>query len=133
MHIVYTPEDGEKREWDFKLGRLLTTEVEAIEKRASVKYGQFLIGIAAKDATSRRALVWTLLRRAEAGLQFVDVDFAMDDLQVTLSDEENADLRNTFRAVNLKGQELRAALFDVGLPFDEPESESPKDGPDAES
>lgn len=128
MHITFTPEDGEKREWDFKLRKILTTEAEAIEKRAGIPYIELNARVLSSHPTARRALIWVLLKRTEPTLQYVDVDFEMGAFQAELDDEEKADLRAQLDRAGATPDERRIAMAEIGILDDEPEP-GPKEDP----
>lgn len=128
MHIIFTPEDGEKREWDFKLHKLLTTEAEAIEKRAGIPYIELHPRLMTSQPSARRALIWVLLKRSDPTLQYMDVDFPMGAFQAELDDEEKADLRAQLTRAGATPEERRIALAEIGISDDQPEPD-PKEVP----
>ena len=58
MLVTYTPEDGDKREWDFKGHRLLMSEAEALEKNTGIALGEFTGRVMQGSPTAKRGLLW---------------------------------------------------------------------------
>jgi hypothetical protein len=105
VRITYTPDDGEKREWDFKPGRLLATEVEAIEKVTDMTFMEWAEAMSKGSATGLRGLVWVLRKRhGEPELRYRDVDFSYDSVAFE-PDEEEIAAAEAARAVP-KGESL---------------------------
>jgi hypothetical protein len=91
MRITYTPDDGEKQEWQFKPGRLLATEVEAIERVTNMSFLEWAEAMSKGGATGLRALIWVLRKRhGEPELKYRDVDFAYDSVAFEPDEEELA-------------------------------------------
>lgn len=128
MHVVYAPEDGDKREWDFKGHRILTSEAEALEKATGINLVEFSSRLIAGNPTAKRGLLWLLLRREEPTTRYSNVDFPVGDLTVEMDDEEKAGFRDTImRAPGLTDEERRAAVAELGLdPDEDVEGEGPK-------
>jgi hypothetical protein len=132
MHVVYAPEDGDKREWDFKGHRILTSEAEALEKVTGISLAEFSPRLMSGSATAKRGLLWLLLRREEPSTRYSSVDFPIGDLTVEMDDEEKAGFRDTImRAPGLSDDERRAAIAELGLAVDgDVEDEGPKETDD---
>jgi hypothetical protein len=83
MRLVYSPEGGDRQEWQVDLGRMRVAECEAIERRTGMPYGTtFKEKLLQGNTTARRALLWTMQRRTHHNLRYEDVDFA--DVEVLL-------------------------------------------------
>jgi hypothetical protein len=125
MIVTFTPDDGEKREWNFQPSRLLTTEAEAIEKVTGQTYadwGQTLLG---GGMAARRALVWVLRKRdGEPDLRFRDVDFPVGALEINLDGGEKERVRQAIeRDPHMSDEDREAAYAELGAP----EGGDPKD------
>lgn len=132
MHVVYAPEDGDKREWDVKLYRVLTSEAEALEKVTGLDLALFSPRLMGGNPTAKRGLLWLLLRREDPSTRYANVDFPVGDLTVEMDDEEKAGFKATImRAPGLTDDERHAAIAELGLDPDEAEGEGdPKETPE---
>lgn len=94
MILVYTPDGGEAQRWEFRLGKLRSMEIEAIEKHTGMAYGsEFREALLKGNGRARRALLWTFQRRAHPTIKFADVDFADDEVVLEQDRDEWAELR----------------------------------------
>lgn len=93
MWFIYKPEDGEPQEWWFDPQKVRAREAEAIEKRTGWDWGEFGQHLIQGSTLARRALLWTYQRRLHPTLRFEDVDFAMDEVELSPSVEEVAAIR----------------------------------------
>jgi hypothetical protein len=129
LRITYTPDDGEKREWQFKGRTLMATEAEAIEKVTGILWGEFSARLMQGSPTAKRGLLWALLKREEPTLRYGDMDFPIGAAEVELDDEEKADIRAAImRSPNLSEDERREALAQLGGD-DPPVEPASEDGP----
>lgn len=113
MLLKYTPEGGEAQTWTVDLGKLRTMETEAIEKVTDLPYGSAFREQLFKGGTrARRALLWTMLRRAHPTLKFADVDFADDEVVVDFDREEWANIRAA--VADAPGLDDDARAFQLG-------------------
>ena len=92
MRLVYTPDDGEKREFEFKPNRFLSVEAEAIEAVGGdmwdsfERYSQLLLR---GNVKALRATFWILRKRTgEPTLKFSDINVYVDELMLDFDDEE---------------------------------------------
>jgi hypothetical protein len=133
MIVTYTPEDGDKQEWEFKPDRLMTTEAEAIERVTGMTYGEFGESLMKGGMTARRSMVWVLRKRnGEPTLKFRDVDFPVGDVEITLDDEETDRVRQAVLAdTNLTAEQRAAALAELAA--DDDEGGTNEDGPKDEA
>lgn len=129
MHVTYAPEDGDKREWDFKGHRLLMSEAEALEKVTGISLAEFTPRIMQGSPVAKRGLLWVLRKREEPTLRYAQVDVPVGDITVEMDEEEKAGFAATImRAPGLTDDERRAAIAELGLaPADEGEGEEGKD------
>lgn len=82
-HVTYAPADGEKREWDFRPGRVKSSVAELIENRAGCTYEEWKQKVLTGDIRARRVLLWHLLWLDHPVLKIEDVDFYADELDIT--------------------------------------------------
>lgn len=86
MYVTYKPEDGEVQEWEFHPDRVRVSEQVMVEKRAGVRWDEWVQGVKLGRAESRRVLLWHLIRRRHPGLRWDDTpDFYAGELVVEQS------------------------------------------------
>lgn len=104
MFVTYTPEDGEKQTWEFVPGRVRVSEQVLVEKRADMRWAQWVEEIKIGLSSARRVLLWHLIRREHPGLRWEDTpDYCADELLVELSVQELSEWRDT--VLKLAGSE----------------------------
>lgn len=97
MYVTYTPEDGDKREWSFRPGRVRVSEQVLIEKKSGMRWDEWVSNCKMGNASARRVLLWHLLRLEHPHYRFEDVpDFYADELLVELSVPELLEAREMF-------------------------------------
>jgi hypothetical protein len=93
VKIVYSPRDGERREWTWKPSELPSHEAELIEDVMDLPYQAFVAKWLSGSTRARRALLWVLLRRDVPALEFGQVRFLLDELGDDFDDDELANMR----------------------------------------
>lgn len=93
MIVTYTPDEGERREWEYKSADLPSGEAEDIEEAVGTTFDEWQASLLQGGAKARRALLWVLLKRDQAGLKFGDVSFRMGQLSVDFDREEKRQIR----------------------------------------
>lgn len=89
MHVTYSPEDGDRQEWDFVAGRVRSGEAGLMQERFGKSWEQFDAQLQQGDIIARRVLLWHLLRLEHAKLRWEDTpDFYADELLVEFSAKE---------------------------------------------
>lgn len=88
MKVIYSPEDGEQKVFNYNPNKLLSAEREALEKRTGKSFSDFAQGVLAGDSRCRRALLHVLLKRTDPTIQYDDVDFCWDELTVEMTKGE---------------------------------------------
>lgn len=115
MLITYAPDEGDKREWQFKGRTLMATEAEAIEKATGIDWGEFSGKLMSGSPTAKRGLLWVLMKREEPTLRYTACDFPVGSVDVELDEEEKADLRAAIRrSPSLSDKERQEALAQLG-------------------
>lgn len=113
MYLIYTPDGGAEQRWTFKLGKLRTMEIEAIERLTDLDYGsQFKQKLLQGNAKARRALLFTFLRREHPHIKFTDVDFADDELRLDMDREEWQETRAEVEKAAMS-EEMRAQVLEA--------------------
>lgn len=140
MKVIYTPEDGERQEFVFRPGELMSPEAEALEEcggSAWATFEEYGERFMAGSLKARRAALWILLRRSDPKLRFSDLVVQVQELSVTYDEEELGRIRETIEAdETLTDAERAEALEAVSEvteslkpPAVEPGKEEPGDGP----
>lgn len=89
MYVTYSPADGDPQTWVFIPGRVRTSEQEIVERRAGLRWDEWVMECKLNRASARKVLLWHLLRRDHLALKLEDVDdFYADELLVELSASE---------------------------------------------
>lgn len=91
MFLVYRPEgqDDAEQRFEFHPRRTLRfAEMEAIERRTSMTYDQWLQQLIAGSMVARRALLWTFLRRVHHTLKIEDIDFTAEQVELQRDTDE---------------------------------------------
>jgi hypothetical protein len=124
VRLIWTPEDGEKREWSFRPMALMTEDVEAIEAvggPAWASYDEFGELFMKGNRRAHRAALWILLRGERPALQFHQLRLRADEVRVDFEPDEAAIIRDELRAnPSLDAAErdfLLAALADPDDPL----------------
>lgn len=131
MRIIFSPTDGETREYDFDESRtLMSTESGVIEKLTGWDYrGEFLQRLPA-STTAQRALLYVLEKRTHPTLAFKDFDYPAGAVTIL---PDRGDLARA-RALLESGQvsltaeqraEAEAQLDEAEAALGEPDPKSP--------
>lgn len=88
MKVIYAPEEGEQKVFNYNPNKLMSAEREALEKRTGKSFTDFAQGVLTGDSRCRRALLHVLLKREDPTLNFEDVDFCWDELTVEMTKGE---------------------------------------------
>lgn len=130
MFVVYRPGDGDQQKWTFKPRKLKSQEAEGIEKRTGWTYQEFVLKLQQGSTLARRALLWTFLRRTHHTIRFEDIDFSLDELEVSMDKGELAELRKSLEKFEFDDEATRRmALAQVDQQMEEAEEDP--DGPKA--
>lgn len=105
MKLIYTPENGARAEWTFKLGRLLNVEAEEIEKRTGMTFTAWKAAVQSGSMLAMHALLFVLLRRDQPRLAWDQVQFADEDVELEYDLDETIALRDSLKA-QLEGDTL---------------------------
>jgi hypothetical protein len=91
--VRYAPEGAEPQQWKFSPGGLESLEAEAIEDATGWSYYEFGQRILNGSAKAQRAILWTMLRRAQPQLRFDEVSYRQQEVFVGYEPAEVANLR----------------------------------------
>lgn len=92
MKFVYKPEGADPREWDFDPTRLMSPEVESIERHTGLAFTEWVEAIGKGSFLAFHGLLYVLLKRTTPTLKWTDVQFCMADIDMAMSREEEDDL-----------------------------------------
>lgn len=92
MKFVYKPEGADPREWEFDPARLMSPEVETIERHTGFTFQQWVEAIGDGSFLAFHGLLYVLLKRTTPTLKWTDVQFCMADIDMSMSAEEEDDL-----------------------------------------
>lgn len=128
MIVTFTPVEGDTRTYEFKAKKLLSVEAENIERLVGKPYTEAVQSVIQGSALARRALVYTLEKRAHPTLSWSAFDFPYDAVEVEFDAEEMADIRAAIEAAPNIDEAERAAML---AQFDEieaaPKAPAPSD------
>jgi hypothetical protein len=115
--VRYAPEGAEPQQWTFRPGELESHEAEAIEEvggAAWASYFEFGQKILNGSAKAQRAILWTMLRRAQPKLRFDEVSYRQDEVFVGYEPAEVVNLRAALAAPDTEiPDDQRAALLEA--------------------
>jgi hypothetical protein len=104
MILIYSPHDGEKREYAWNPGKLLSPEAEAIEDvggRTWESFPEFGAKFMKNNAKALRAALWIMQKRENPRLKFSDVVVAIDELDFTFDETEMKRIREAIETEDI--------------------------------
>lgn len=139
MIIIYAPEGVERRTWNLKEVRFMSSEAEAVERATGLEWQEAKARVVKGSMLALRAVTWVLLKRDQPTLRYTAFDPAENEIGVDLDAEEWGVLREELAASeDLSDAERAAALAQLDAeitgaePADAEPDEVPKDS-DAEA
>lgn len=127
MRLIYTPEDGEKREWLFAPMHLMTPESEAIEEVGGAlwdNYDDFGVKFMNGNRRAYRAALWIMLRRENPSLRFAELSVRADEIDIDFDDAEQARIREVMLAdPDIDDQERERLLAEIRGEAPDPKAE----------
>lgn len=95
MFLVYRPEGSdEPTRWKYDPKRLMSPEMEKLERLTDRTYGQFVNDVQAGSALCRRALLYVFLKRQHPTLKFNEVEISWGELDFEYSRTELLEIRS---------------------------------------
>jgi hypothetical protein len=88
VFLVYSPEDGDVQRFPYNPRKMMSPEMEAIEKVTDRGWSAFTADVVQGNALCRRALLWVFLKRQHPVIKFADVSFMWDELSLEYSKQE---------------------------------------------
>lgn len=139
MRFTYTPDGADTREWEFAAGKMRSRDAEDIERVTKMPFrGGFIEALLDGSVLAQRALLWVYLRRDIPALKFDQVDFALDEVDLTFDDAEIGEALAGLHAERVKGtlseeqaeaETVMAALYEErhGEPWAPPSADTEDD------
>lgn len=93
MRFVYKPEGADPRKWDFDPYKLMSPEVEVIERNTGYAFGEWVDQVGRGSFTAIHGLLFVLLKRGHPTLKWDEVQFCMADIDFEMDDEEKVATR----------------------------------------
>jgi hypothetical protein len=88
MQFVYAPEGADPRKWDFDPAKLMSPEIEVIERNTGMPYLEWVEQVGRGSVSAIHGLLFVLLKREAPTLKWGDVQFCMADVAWEYSDDE---------------------------------------------
>lgn len=85
MLVIYTPEGGERQQFEYHPTELLSFDAEAVEDVGGPTwdtYEGFVGRLTDGNFKARRALLWIMLRRSNPTLRFFDLVVRVDEIKL---------------------------------------------------
>lgn len=98
MQFVYKPEGAEPRKWPFDPNKLMSPEVEAIERHTGYAFGEWIDQVGRGSFRAIHGLLYVLLKRTHPTLKWDEVQFCIEDIDFEMSAEEMRDARKALEA-----------------------------------
>lgn len=140
MKFTYKPAGTSEAQWKVWVvdpKKLLNVESELIEDKTGMTFIDWHNGVMQESARAIHGLLWVLLRRDTPDLPYEAVEFAYNDYELDLDDEQQADLLARLEQAAATGdltpegelqlEELRVRFEDVDAPKASPEPNSEPD------
>lgn len=91
MKFIYKPEGTEPQSWDFEPNKLMSPEVEAIERHTGLTFMEWVMALEKGSFNAFHGLLYVMLKRSHPTLKWTDVQFCMDDVgwDLDVTDMEN--------------------------------------------
>lgn len=124
MLIIYRPEGGDERTWEFVPDEMLDVEATAIERVTGWTYAEFGEKFLKGSILAWKALLWVLRRRSEPTLAFRDVSFRVKEFEWQLDPDERQKALDNLP--ELDTEEEREAILKFLGPRDEQTEATPK-------
>lgn len=88
MQFVYKPEGADPTKWEFNPERLMSPEVEAIERHTGMTFGEWADAVGKGSAVAIHGLLYVMLKRKHPTLKWDEVVFCMADIDFEMDPDE---------------------------------------------
>lgn len=126
MKFVYTPKDGQRREWPFDPGDLLNVEATAIKKLTGMTFGEWAKAMTEGDPDAYHGFIWVMTKRENPTLRSQDVQFRVGECSIDFDDDEidtilhgiakepdSPEVREVVRLLETQGVDVTARLAEI--------------------
>ncbi|MFC4611154.1 hypothetical protein ACFO9E_25670 [Streptomyces maoxianensis] len=134
MILIYEPQGGERRTWNLKEIRFMSSEAETVERSTGLEWQEAKARVVKGSMLALRAIVWVLVKRDEPSLRYTQFDPAETEIGVDFDTEEWAVVRDEIaNSPDMDDEQRAAALAQIdaeaaGAEATEPETDDiPKD------
>jgi hypothetical protein len=135
VRLIWTPPEGEQREYAFRPYDLLSTDAEAIElvgDEAWTTYDEFVRLFRRGHRRALRAALWVLRRPDEPGLRFAQLNLRANEIKIQLDDDELKETRAAIREQIAQDEDLPDDVrADLLAAYEDGEEGDPKARPSA--
>lgn len=132
MLLKYTPQGEKEQTFEFRPGRLLSVEAEAIEDVGGntwASFEEFRQKFLAGNFKARRAALWIMLKRENPRLRFPEVAVYVDELDIDFEAAELARLRERVETDDSLSDDERSEALRLLGASQLPEGAEPDDEP----
>lgn len=91
MQFVYKPEGADPRKWPLDPYKLMSPEVEAIERHTGLAFGEWVDQIGKGSFLAIHGLLYVMLKRSHPTLKWDEVVFCMADVDFEMDADERAE------------------------------------------
>lgn len=88
MKVVFTPKDGERREWPFDPDDIEMMDASFIKKQTHMNHSAWKKALLEQDADALHGLLWVMLKQENPLFRWTDVRFRMSELEFEFDDDE---------------------------------------------
>ena len=111
MIIIFHPEGGERRTWNLKELRFMSSEAETVERSTGLEWQQAKARVIKGSMLALRAIVWVLVKREDPTLRYSAFDPAENEIGVDYDAEEWSVIREEITVRPDMDEETRAATL----------------------
>lgn len=128
MIIIYSPEDGESKEYLFVPSKLISPEAEAIENVGGnvwESFEEFGTKFMRGNIRAYRAALWVMMKRENPRLRFQDLVFKVGEVSIDYSKTELTRMKEALEVDDgsIPDDERLQALSDITEIIEDKESE----------
>ena len=88
MKVVFTPKDGQRREWPFAPDDIEMVDASFIKKQTRMTHSEWKKAILEQDADALHGLLWVLHKLENPLYRWTDVRFRMNEVTFEFDDTE---------------------------------------------
>lgn len=88
MKVVFTPKDGQRREWPFEPDDIEMADASFIKKQTRMTHSEWKKALLEEDADALHGLLWVLFKLENPLFRWTDVRFRMNEVTFDFDDAE---------------------------------------------